>query len=105
MELLKINKKDSKDLIYKSNNLINSKYSITLTQARFIAFVSSLINAYDKDFLTYSVRIPIILDFLEIERKNKIYVKTRLIFLIGIFYSDPQLYLLKISSLLRGCLS
>ena len=50
MELLKINKKDSKDLIYKSNNLINSKYSITLTQARFIAFVSSLINAYDKDF-------------------------------------------------------
>ena len=26
-------------------------------------------------------------------------------FLIGIFYSDPQLYLLKISSLLRGCLS
>ena len=41
----------------------------------------------------------------EIERKNKIYVKARLIFLIGIFYSDPQLYLLKISSLLRGCLS
>ena len=40
-----------------------------------------------------------------IERKNKTYVKTRLIFLIGIFYSDPQLYLLKISSLLRGCLS
>ena len=40
-----------------------------------------------------------------IERKNKIYVKARLIFLIGIFYSDPQLYLLKISSLLRGCLS
>ena len=33
------------------------------------------------------------------------YVKARLIFLIGIFYSDPQLYLLKISSLLRGCLS
>ena len=44
-------------------------------------------------------------DDLKIERKNKIYVKARLIFLIGIFYSDPQLYLLKISSLLRGCLS
>lgn len=70
MELLEINKKDSKDLIYKSNNLINSKYSITLTQARFIAFVSSLINAYDENFLTYSVKIPVILDFLEIERKN-----------------------------------
>ena len=44
-------------------------------------------------------------EYPEIERKNKIYVKARLIFLIGIFYSDPQLYLLKISSLLRGCLS
>ncbi len=70
MKILKISKKDSKDLIYKSNNLINSKYSITLTQARFIAFVSSLINAYDKDFLTYNVRVPVILDFLEIDRKN-----------------------------------
>ncbi|TLT08358.1 replication initiation protein [Aliarcobacter thereius] len=70
MELVRISKKESKDLIYKSNNLINSKYNITLTQARFIAFVSSLINAYDKDFFTYSVRIPVILDFLETERKN-----------------------------------
>ncbi len=70
MELVTISEKDSKDLIYKSNNLVNSKYNITLIQARFIAFMSSLINAYDKDFFTYTVRVPVILDFLKIDRKN-----------------------------------
>ena len=33
MELVSINKKDSKDLIYKSNSLVNSKYNITVVQA------------------------------------------------------------------------
>lgn len=51
MEIVHIREKDSKDLIYKSNNLINSKYNITLIQARYLGFVSSLINAYDDDFL------------------------------------------------------
>lgn len=70
MEIVPISEKDSKDLIYKSNNLINSKYNITLIQARFIAFVSSLINAYDDDFFTYSIRVQTILKFLKIDRKN-----------------------------------
>lgn len=70
MEIVHISEKESKDLIYKSNNLINSKYNITLIQARFLAFVSSLINAYDDDFFTYSIRVPTILKFLEIDRKN-----------------------------------
>ena len=70
MELTHISEKESKDLIYKSNNLINSKYNITLIQARFIAFISSLINAYDDDFFTYSIKIPNILNFLQIDRKN-----------------------------------
>lgn len=70
MEIVPISEKESKDLIYKSNNLINSKYNITLIQARFLAFVSSLINAYDDDFFTYSIRVPTILNFLEIDRKN-----------------------------------
>ena len=48
MELVSVNKKDSKDLIYKSNSLVNSKYNITVVQARFIAFISSFINAYDE---------------------------------------------------------
>lgn len=70
MEIVYISEKDSKDLIYKSNNLINSKYNITLIQARFLAFVSSLINAYDDDFFTYRIRVKTILNFLEIDRKN-----------------------------------
>lgn len=70
MEIVYISEKESKDLIYKSNNLINSKYNITLIQARFLAFLSSLINSYDDDFFTYSIRVPTLLNFLEIDRKN-----------------------------------
>ncbi|MDX4069822.1 replication initiation protein [Aliarcobacter skirrowii] len=70
MEIVYISEKESKDLIYKSNNLINSKYNITLIQARFLAFLSSLINVYDDDFFTYSIRVPTLLNFLEIERTN-----------------------------------
>ncbi|AXX84660.1 MULTISPECIES: replication initiation protein [Aliarcobacter] len=70
MEIVHIREKDSKDLIYKSNNLINSKYNITLIQARYLGFVSSLINAYDDDFFTYSIRVQTILKFLDIDRKN-----------------------------------
>src|SRR5690554_3730610 len=70
MEIVPISEKESKDLIYKSNNLINSKYNITLIQARFLAFASSLINVYDDDFFTYKIRVQTILNFLEIERTN-----------------------------------
>ena len=70
MELVSINKKDSKDLIYKSNSLVNSKYNITVVQARFIAFISSFINAYDTDFFTYKINTSVVLDFLGVERKN-----------------------------------
>ena len=70
MELVSINKKDSKDLIYKSNSLVNSKYNITVVQARFIAFISSFINAYDTDFFTYKINTSIVLEFLKVKRTN-----------------------------------
>ena len=70
MELVTINKKDRKDLIYKSNSLVNSKYNITVVQARFIAFISSFINAYDTDFFTYKINTSVVLDFLGVDRAN-----------------------------------
>lgn len=70
MELVSINKKDSKDLIYKSNSLVNSKYNITVVQARFIAFISSFINAYDTDLFTYKINTSIVLEFLKVKRTN-----------------------------------
>ena len=70
MELVTINKKDRKDLIYKSNSLVNSKYNITVVQARFIAFISSFINAYDTDFFTYKINTSIVLEFLKVKRTN-----------------------------------
>lgn len=70
MELVTINKKDRKDLIYKSNSLVNSKYNITVVQARFIAFISSFINAYDTDFFIYKINTRIVLEFLKVKRTN-----------------------------------
>lgn len=63
-------KKDSKEIIYKSNILVNGKYDISLVQARFIAYLSSFINAYDEDFYTYEIVANDVLDFLGVERKN-----------------------------------
>ena len=69
-ELSPVTKKDSKDLIYKSNVLVNGKYDITMVQARFLVFVSSLVNAYDENLFTYQIQTSTVLDYLGIDRAN-----------------------------------
>lgn len=69
-ELSPVTKKDSKDLIFKSNVLVNGKYDITMVQARFLVFVSSLVNAYDKNLFTYQIQTSTVLDYLGIDRAN-----------------------------------
>lgn len=69
---------NSKDLIYKSNSLARSKYDITLIQARFIAFMSSLVRKKDDDFFTYQIQIKHVLDFLDIKRTNLKYLSSTL---------------------------
>lgn len=69
-ELSPILKKDSKDLIFKSNVLVNGKYDITMVQARFLVFVSSLVNAYDENLFTYQIQTSTVLDYLGIDRAN-----------------------------------
>lgn len=69
-EVSPVGQKDSKDLIFKSNMLINGKYDITMVQARFLVFVSSLVNAYDKNFFTYQIQTSTVLDYLGIDRAN-----------------------------------
>ena len=69
-ELSPVSKKDSKDLIFKSNVLVNGKYDITMVQARFLVFVSSLVNAYDENLFTYQIQTSTVLDYLGIDRAN-----------------------------------
>ena len=69
-ELSPVTKKDSKDLIFKSNVLVNGKYDITMVQARFLVFVSSLVNAYDENFFKYQIQTSTVLDYLGIDRAN-----------------------------------
>ena len=69
-ELSPVTKKDSKDLIFKSNVLVNGKYDITMVQARFLVFVSSLVNAYDENFFKYQMQTSTVLDYLGIDRAN-----------------------------------
>lgn len=70
IELSPVTKKDSKDLIFKSNVLVNGKYDITMVQARFLVFVSSLVNAYDENLFTYQIQTSTVLDYLGIDRAN-----------------------------------
>ena len=60
----------NKDLIVKDNRLITAKYHLTLTQIKFISFLTSKINRDDKDFFIYTFKINDILDVLEIQRTN-----------------------------------
>ena len=60
----------NKDLIVKDNRLITAKYHLTLTQIKFISFLTSKINRDDKDFFVYTFKINDILDVLEIQRTN-----------------------------------
>lgn len=58
------------DVIVKDNRLINAKYNLTRTQAKFIAFMASKIDKDDMDFFTYSMKLNDMLGMLNIERAN-----------------------------------
>ena len=60
----------SRDLIVKDNRLITSKYHLSLTQIKFISFLSSHINRDDKELFTYTFQINEILKVLDIQRTN-----------------------------------
>jgi len=58
------------DIIVKDNRLINAKYNLTRTQAKFIAFMASRIDKDDMDFFTYSMKLNDMLGMLNIDRVN-----------------------------------
>ncbi len=63
------------DLIVKKNNLITSKYNLTLVQVKFISYISSQIRKDDVDFLTYDFPLNETLVLLGIDTRN--YLKVR----------------------------
>jgi len=60
----------SKDLIVKENKLVMSRYHLTITQMKFISYLSSKINKNDIDFLTYNFYVNDMLKILGIDRAN-----------------------------------
>jgi plasmid replication initiation protein len=60
------------DLIVKNNRLIQAKYTLTKTQAKFIAYMTSKIEKDDVDFLTYVENLDDLLKILDIKRVNRI---------------------------------
>lgn len=67
-----------KDLIVKENRLITSKYHLTKTQTKFIAYMSSKINKDDIDFFTYDFKLNETLELLGIDDKNYLNVRKSL---------------------------
>jgi plasmid replication initiation protein len=60
----------NQDLIVKDNRLITSKYHLSLTQIKFISFLSSKIKRDDKNFCVYIFKVNDILKVLDIQRTN-----------------------------------
>jgi plasmid replication initiation protein len=65
-----LNNNDKNHLVVKSNDFIDAKYSLTIHQSYFLAFMISLIKIDDEDFYDYTMPLNELLDFMDIERKN-----------------------------------
>jgi plasmid replication initiation protein len=65
-----LNNNDKNHLVVKSNDFIDAKYSLTIHQSYFLAFMISLIKIDDEDFHDYTIPLNELLGFMDIERKN-----------------------------------
>ena len=76
----------SNDLIVKKNQLITSKYHLTLIQSKFISYMSSKINKDDEDFLTYDFKLNETLGLLGIDDRNYLKIRKALRKLMTTYY-------------------
>ena len=76
----------SNDLIVKKNQLITSKYHLTLIQSKFISYMSSKINKDDEDFLTYDFKLNETLRLLGIDDRNYLKIRKALRKLMTTYY-------------------
>ena len=61
----------SKELIIrKANDLIEARYKLTLIQQRIILYLNAQINAWDKEFITYSIKVTDFCEYTGIGPKN-----------------------------------
>lgn len=69
---MKINKnKDTeKKLVVSSNDLIHAKYTFTLWQKRVFAYMVSLINVDDTDFMMQKMYVKDMMDFFKVKNKE-----------------------------------
>jgi plasmid replication initiation protein len=64
-------KMESKNLIVKSNVLIEAKYRLTATEQKIVFLVINLIDRNDEDFKTYSLQISQLIKFIDTKSNNQ----------------------------------
>ena len=57
-------------IIRKANDLIEARYKLTLIQQRIILYLNAQINAWDKEFITYSIKVSDFCEYIGIDPKN-----------------------------------
>lgn len=68
---LNIDSRYHKNLVIKSNSLINSRYKLTLAEMRIILYAISQIEPHDKNFKPYRIYIKDIMEYVGTKSKNE----------------------------------
>lgn len=67
---------DKKQLVRKSNNLVNAKYELSKIEQKLILSLITQINQSDEDFRTYRFNIKEYFDITDFSKENYTYIKS-----------------------------
>jgi plasmid replication initiation protein len=70
MEMIIMKNIESKDLVVKSNELVEARYRLTATEQKIIYKLISVINKYDEDFKPYIFKISELMELMDTTNKN-----------------------------------
>lgn len=94
---ISLNEKDQQNLISKSNELVEARYKLSLTEQRIILTVISKIQPHDEGFKKYRFKIAEFLEFIGINRpavyKNMLQITKNLMEKVLTIKKDNKLHL------------
>ena len=71
MKIITIDNTNNKQLVVKSNQLIESSYKLTTQEQRIILLMASMIKSEDKDFYKYQIKVRDFIDIIGVKDQSK----------------------------------
>ncbi|MBF0556155.1 MAG: replication initiation protein, partial [Nitrospirae bacterium] len=65
-----VRKRQEDVIVVKSNDLVEARYDLTLTEQRIILYMVSMIEQQDEDFKTYRITVAEFMDIMGIDENN-----------------------------------